>query len=297
MAEVLRRERIQVVRVVKKRRLPPQAILFRAFLYFIIIFLGFTMLLPFVWMTSTAFKPADQVLLYPPTFIPRPFTLDNFYKVFSSVPLVRYYMNSIIIAVSVTLFNLFFDSLAGYAFAKFRFPGRNKIFILILATMMIPFQVTLIPVFWELKWLGWLNTYQGLIVPHAAGAFGIFLMRQYIKQTLPTELMDAARIDGSSELGIYFRVVLPNIKPALATLGIFTFMGTWTDVLWPLIVSTNDKMFTLPLGLANFSDRYTIFYGQQMAMTFLIVVPIIIVFLFFQRYFIEGITLSGLGGH
>jgi len=206
----------------------------------------------------------------------------------------NYFLNSWIVAGIGTIVVLFFGSLAGFAFAKYEFPARDIIFMILLTTLMIPGQVTLIPVFLIVKTLGWLNSYPGLIVPGLANVFALFLMRQFM-QTIPNDLLDAARIDGCSEFRTYGQIILPLAKPIIATLGIFVFMGYWNDLFWPLIITSQDKMKTLQLGLSLLKTGYgTTRWNILMAGTTLGSVPIIIVFLFLQRFFIQGIALTGL---
>jgi len=252
------------------------------------------MIAPFIWLLSTASKPPHEIFTYPPRLIPNDISLlENIREVFHWIPFGRFFLNSIIYAGTVTLSTLFLGSLAGFGFSKYRFPGRDVIFILILGSMMVPSQVTMIPVFLQLMWLGWLDTYQGLIVPGLVSAFGIFLMRQFI-MTIPNEYIDAARLDGASDFKIYWILILPLSKPALNALGIFTFMATWTNFLWPLIVISSESKKTLPLGLAYFTYQYGTYWNLLMAAVLLAIIPVIIVFLIFRRYFIKGITLTGI---
>lgn len=249
---------------------------------------------PFIWVISTASKLPHEVFAYPPRLIPTNISLlENISTVFRWIPFGRFFLNSVIYAGTVTLSTLFLSSLAGFGFAKYRFPGRDIIFMLILGTMMVPAQVTMIPVFLQLMWLGWLDTYQGLIVPGLVSAFGIFLMRQFIK-TIPNEYIDAARIDGASDFKIYWILILPLSKSALNALGIFTFMATWTNFLWPLIVISSESKKTLPLGLVYFTYQYGTYWNLLMTGVLLATIPVIIVFLIFRRYFIRGITLTGI---
>lgn len=218
---------------------------------------------------------------------------SNYRNLWETVPFNRYFINSVFIATASTLLTLFFCSLGGYAFAKYRFPGKTILFGILLASMMIPFQVLLVPLFGLMYDIGWLNSYNAIIIPFSVGAFGVFLMRQFIV-TIPSELLDAARIDGCSEFGIYYRIVLPIIKPALGALTIYTFLSSWNGYLWPLIVLRDDGKYTLPIGLANLVGIYRQDYGMLMAGTLLSLLPIIILFLAMQREFVQGITLGGV---
>jgi multiple sugar transport system permease protein len=253
------------------------------------------MLLPLFWMFSAAFKPFAEILRVPPTWIPEAPTLKNFQTVFQQMPFARYMGNSLVVAF-VTIFSVLLTSaLGGYALSKFQFPGRDFIFLAILSTIMIPFQMRMIPLYVMIYQMGLVNTYTGLILPGAVDAFGIFMMRQYI-QSVPNELIDAARIDGASEPGIFWRIVLPLCGPALSALAIFTFAWSWESFIWPLTVTNTDNMLTLPIGLSKFSGRYLTRYDLTMAAASITIAPVLIFFLIMQRRFIEGIALTGLKG-
>ena len=218
---------------------------------------------------------------------------SNYRNLWKTVPYNRYFVNSVFIATASTLLTLFFCSLGGYAFAKYRFRGQKILFGILLASMMVPFQVLLVPLFGLMYDIGWLNSYKAIVIPFSVGAFGVFLMRQFIV-TIPSELLDAARIDGCSEFGIYYRVVLPIIKPALGALTIYSFLGSWNGYLWPLIILRDEVKYTLPIGLANLVGIYRQDYGMLMAGTLLSLMPIVILFLAMQREFVQGITLGGV---
>ena len=272
-------------------------VLLAAIRYGLALLIAFVMILPFLWMLGTSFKPIDETVRFPPTFIPEhPVGLANYVTVMTRVPFARYFANSTVTAIAVTTGALLTSALAGYIFAKFTFTGRDLLFFLIVATMMVPFQVVLIPIFLMARALGLYNTLWALIVPGLVSAWGIFLMRQNMKH-LPSELLDAARIDGSSEMGIFLLVVLPLVKPALAALGIFAFMANWNSFLWPLIVIEDAPKRTLPLGLALFSSGFGITrWNLVMAATVLTCLPVLVVFAIAQRSFIEGITLGSVKG-
>lgn len=256
----------------------------------------FLTLMPFIWMLSTSFKIHKDIFTLPPQWIPRNPTLNNFKELFKESNFLRYFFNSVIIATSLTITSLFINSMAGFVFAKYKFYGKEKLFNLLLATMMVPGQVTMIPVFLLLKNMGLLNNYLGLIIPGSAAVFSIFLMRQFILG-IPNDIIEAARIDGCSDFGIYWRVILPLCKPVLATITIFTFMGSWNSFLWPLIVMLKDSMYTLPVALANLSGgAHGTDYGILMAGSVLVVLPIIIIFLSMQKYYIKGIAMTGIKG-
>ncbi|MGQ9631313.1 MAG: carbohydrate ABC transporter permease [bacterium] len=261
----------------------------------ILILGGISMVLPFLWMISTAFKPEWENIAYPPYWIPKSPTLDNFIEAFGRAPFHIFFLNTVIVSTAVTVFALFFCSLGGYVFAKLRFPGKNIFFLLVLGKIMVPFQVTVVPLYLIVVKLGMGDSLLALITPLVVSAFGIFMMRQFIL-TIPDDLIDAAKIDGCSDFGVYLRIILPSITPALATLAIFLFMDTWGQFLWPLIVIKSPEKMTLQLGLAMFSNQYFTEYGPLMAGTLISVMPVLIVFAFLQRRVIESITMTGLKG-
>lgn len=262
-------------------------------LHLLLYAMAFMTVAPFLWMLLASFKDLGEILQYPPTWIPQRIILDNFVNAFQAAPFGRFYFNSLFVASAVTLGQLFTCSLAAYAFARLQFPGRDILFYIFLGTMMVPGQVTMIPGFMVLHWLGWIDTYAALIVPGLASAFGTFLLRQFFL-TIPRDLEDAAAIDGCSRFGVLWRIILPLSRPALATLAIFTFMGVFNDFLWALIVVSSEDLKTVQLGLAIFRDRYQTDWGQLMAASVTATLPILLVFFFAQKYFIRGITLSGL---
>ena len=271
-----------------------RTILFRAICYVVIVAGAISFLFPFMWMVSTSLKTDQDVFTWPPRLVPQPVRFQNYVDAWNSAPYARFFFNSAFIALAVTLANLFFSSLAGYAFAKYQFPGKHWIFIALLCTMMIPFQVTMIPVFVILSKLHWVDTYWGLIIPFTAGAFGIFLMRQFLT-TIPDDLIDAARIDGCSEFRTFLTIVLPLSKPALSALGIFVFMASWNGFIWPFIIVKSTEMKTLPLAVADLAEGlYVMSLPLMMAGACLVVLPAIVVFFLFQKNFVEGITLTGI---
>lgn len=267
----------------------------RVLLYVAIYGAALLTIAPFVWMVLTSFKPLSEIFTYPPTWWPDEFTLSNYQDAFGAAPFGRYYLNSLFVSVAVTVGQLITCSLAAYAFARMKFWGRDVLFYLFLGTMMVPFHVTMIPGFMILNWLGWIDTYAALIVPGLASAFGTFLLRQFFL-TIPKELEEAAFIDGCTRFGVLWRIIVPLSKPALATLAIFTFMAVFNDFIWALIVIDSEEMYTVQLGLAIFRDRYSTEWGSLMAGSVVATLPILLVFFFAQKYFIKGITLSGLKG-
>jgi len=252
-------------------------------------------LMPFFWMLSTSLKVKSGIFSMPPQWIPKEITFSHYIKLFTQANFFRFFLNSFIIAISVTVSSTFINSLAGFAFAKYRFPGRDHIFAILVIALMVPPQVTMIPNFLILKKLGMINSYLGLIVPATASVFAIFLIRQFV-YAIPNSLIESARIDGCSEFGIYWRIILPLCKPVLATLAILTFMSSWNSFLWPLVIMIREDMYTLPVALANLNGQYTTEYGLLMAGAVVVVIPVIIVFLAAQKYIIEGISTTGIKG-
>lgn len=255
-------------------------------------------LIPFVWAFSASFKHLDEIFRYPPQLIPAKFDLINYVHLITLQPFERWFLNSLGLAVVTTVCVLFFCSLAGFAFAKYEFPLKNILFTIALGSVMIPFQLILTPLYVEMNDLHWLNTYWALTVPWVVPAVGIFLMRQFMV-TIPSEILDSARIDGCSEFRIYGQIVLPLARPALGTLAIYYFLASWNSFLWPLIVLRDAQLYTLPLGLASLlADVSTEVadYGQVMAGAVVVSLPVIIVFLFMQRQFISGLTLGSVKG-
>jgi len=272
----------------------PQRFVARFGVYIVLILGATVTLVPFIWALLTSLKPAAEIIHVPPTFLPEDWTLQSYQTIFSDprVPLARFYLNSLFVAVSRVGITLFTSSLAGYIFAKYRFWGKNVAFTFILAQMMIPFQVVMIPAYLILVKLHMIDSLWGLIIPSMVDAFGIFLMRQFI-ESIPGELIDAARIDGASEFGIYWRIVLPQLGASLATLGIFTFMGTWNDYLWPLVVITTHERRTLPLLLTWYNSQHVTRYDLTMAASVLVLLPILLVYMLFQRWIVRGVALTG----
>ena len=255
--------------------------------------LAFLSIAPFIWMVLTSLKDMGDIYVYPPQWLPTEFHFENYANVFKAAPFGRYYFNSFFVAFVVTIGQLITCSMAAYAFARLNFKGRNALFLLFLGTMMIPYNVTMIPSFMVLYWLGWVDTYQALIVPGLASAFGTFLLRQFFI-TIPKELEEAAYLDGAGKFTVLSKIIIPLSKPALATLAIFTFMGVFNDFIWALIVLNSEEMRTVQLGLAIFRDRYLTQWDLLMAGSVTAVMPILLVFFFAQKYFIKGITLSGI---
>ena len=255
--------------------------------------LALAVVFPFVWMVLTAFKPENEIVKFPPKLWPEHWTTQNFTDIWQRIPFGRFFLNSLIFAGGVTLISLFLDSLSAYALSRLHFPGRDFLFVLILIALMLPFQVSFIPVYVTVQSFGLLNSFGGLIIPRATNAFGIFMLRQFFS-TLPKELDDAARVDGAGEFYIYSRLILPLSLPALASLAVFHFMYNWNDFLWPLLITSSTDMRTLPAGLALFVGQHVVEYGVVMAGATLALLPLFVAFLFAQKYFVQGIALSGL---
>ncbi len=254
---------------------------------------AFFTLLPFFWMLSASFMPTGEASSFPPKFLPMHVTFGQYRFLFERMHLGRFFLNSLILAISVSLVSLFVNSLAGFAFAKYHFKGKRSLFTFLLSSMIIPGQVTMLPVFLLLNKLGLLNTYFGIIIPGMASIFGIFLIRQYL-QGIPDSLIEAARIDGASDWRIYWRIILPLALPVLVTLTLFTFMGTWNDFLWPLIVMTNEDMYTLPVAISNLLGEHALDLELMMAGSVITILPVLIVFMLLQKYYIQGILLGGI---
>jgi multiple sugar transport system permease protein len=252
------------------------------------------MLLPLVWMVSTSLKPADEVISWPPQLIPRAPTLDNYRGIFEVAPFGRYFLNSLLVSSASTLAILVTSTLAGFVFAKYHFPLKTPLFLLVLATAMVPFETYMLPLYLFMTQLDWVNTYPGLVAPYLVMSFGIFFMRQAIGSSIPDELLDAARIDGSSEWGLYWRIILPLSSGAIGALGIFAFMQAWAAFIWPLLMTSTNDMSTMELGLGLFQNRFTIDYGLVMAGSCLSFFAVLAAFLFFRRQIIQGITLTGM---
>ena len=264
-------------------------------LYILLIMGGLVMIVPFAWMVSTSLKSGEYVLSMPPQWIPQPATLDSYRRIFEMYPVGRMLFNSLLVAGLTTLGQLFTCSMAAYAFARLKFRGHNAVFLLYLATMMVPFQVTITPLFIMMRIFGWINSYQGLILPGVFSAFGTFLLRQSF-MTIPTEYEEAAYMDGANPLTIFLRIILPLSKPALATLSVFAFMGSWNSFLWPLFIVREETLMTLPVGLATLQGRWLTEWNLVMAGAVITVLPMLLLYWFAQKYLVQGYVMSGLKG-
>ncbi|WP_079184341.1 carbohydrate ABC transporter permease [Streptomyces uncialis] len=266
-------------------------------LLYLLVSLGLLiMAAPFLWMALSAFKTDQDLTASPPVWLPTEWTLGNFERLLDRLDLPRYFLNSLLVATLVTVSNLVFCSMLGYALAKLHFAGRNKVFGLVLGALMVPGNLMLLPLFVLMSKLQLIDTYAALVLPFAAGAFGVFLMRQFM-QSIPDELLEAARMDGAGEWYIFWRIVMPLVKPALATLTIFTFLGSWNNFVWPLIATNDPDKYTLPVALATFAtdpNQSAGSNGMLMAGSFLIVLPVLLVFAVLQRHFTQGIATAGM---
>ncbi|HTF10781.1 MAG TPA: carbohydrate ABC transporter permease [Asanoa sp.] len=249
---------------------------------------------PFVWMALSSLKPEGEIRSVPPTWLPETWTLDNFRDLFSRLDFPLYFFNSAFVALAVTAGNLLFCSLVGYALAKLHYPGKRVLFLAVLGMLMVPGMVTFVPQFVLVSNMGLTNSYAGLILPFLVGPFGVFLMRQFL-QSIPDDLIEAARVDGAGEMRIFWRVVLPLCRPALATLGILTFLASWNNFLWPLVVASTEDKYTLPVALALYSiGQNRTDFGLLLAGAVVVVLPVLIVFVLLQRHFMRGIATTGL---
>ncbi|GAB4334573.1 MAG: carbohydrate ABC transporter permease [Calditrichia bacterium] len=265
----------------------------KAIFYLFLLFGALMFMYPFLWMLSASLSPETEIGRL--TFLPDTFTLHNYQQVFQKIPITRSFFNSVLVSLAVTLGVLVFGSMVGYALSRLRFRGRNLIFFVIIFTMTLPFQITLIPQYILMVKFSWVDTYLSLIVPYLMNAFSILMFRQYF-MSLPQDLIDAARIDGCNELQILFRILWPNSVPALITVGIITFMGVWNEVLWPLIVIRNEQLMTMPQLITLFAvgGRAESLLGVKLAAATLLALPIVLAYIFFQRYFIQSMATSGL---
>jgi multiple sugar transport system permease protein len=266
-----------------------------AVVYLLVTLAGILSLFPLYWLFVTSLSSQQFIVKVPPDLIPTELTFQNYQRLFNTTPVVRWLFNTLLIAGVITIFHLLFDSMAGYAFAKRQFPGREALFWLVLSTLTVPAQVTLIPVFFLLKNLNLLDTYPGVILPGLADVFGVFLMRQYI-QTLPTELESAGRVDGASEWQIYQHIILPLCAPALAVLAIFTFQRYWNGFILPLVVLRDSFKYPIQVGLATLQGEFNTDYGMLMTGAAVAAIPMMLVFFAFQRYFVEGIRIGAVKG-
>ena len=264
-------------------------------IFIVLVILALLVLVPIIWMTLSAFKPEKEIISWPPTFVPQSLTVENFVDVQDRINILRYMLNSVIYAGGTTLLAVIVNSMAGYAYAFYDFKGKTGLFLMTLATMMVPFQVMMVPLFLVVFKLGMYDSYWGLIIPRVAVAGSIFMMRAAFSG-IPKELAEAARIDGLSEMGIFWRIMMPQVKPAAITLIILSINGSWNDLLWPMIVTSKTQMRTLANGLALFIGQNTIEYGAAFAGALISLLPMFILYMAGQKYFVEGMASAGLKG-
>ncbi len=275
-----------------RRRISPS----RIAVYASLITVGCLFILPFIWMVSTSVKPNDQIFVYPPVWIPKPILWSNYADALTAIPFFLYFRNTLLISGLTVLGTIISSTLTAYGFSRVQWIGRDTVFIIVLATMMLPSATTLVPLYIIFRKLGWLGTFYPLIAPPFFGpAFFIFLLRQFF-MTIPMELSDAARIDGATELGILWKIILPLSKPALVSVGLFSFLWSWSDFFGPLIFLTDERLYTISLGILQFQSRYDTAWGQVMAVSTIFTLPVLVLFFFAQRQFIEGVTLTGIKG-
>jgi multiple sugar transport system permease protein len=263
--------------------------------YFALTVLAVVTFAPIWFMATTSLKTAAEVFEFPPSLFPDVPQWSNYAALFRNLAIPRYMYNTFVVSAAAVMFNLAFDSMAAFAFARLRFPGKDVVFVALIASMIIPFQITMIPTFLIVKSFGWIDSYAGLIAPTAGGAFGIILLRQFMI-SFPSGLEDSARIDGAGLFRVYWNIVLPLTKPALATLAVLTFMFTWDDFLWPLIITNSDTMRTIQLGLQMLRGEYTLNWEILMAGSTVALIPVFVLFGFSQHFFVEGVTMSGIRG-
>ncbi len=295
MANITEVRRVPTGRAAERRALNPKTI--RAIVaHAALIILSLVFITPFLWLVGTSLKIDTQILVFPPVWIPQPITFQQYVKGLNYIPFLRYLGNTAIYCGLAVMGTIISSSLVAYSLARIRWPGRNLLFAIVIATLMVPAQVTLIPLFLVFKTLGWIDSLAPLIVPHFfLQPFAIFLLRQFFL-TIPHELSEAARVDGANEVRIYWSIILPLATPVLAAVGLFTFLGTWNDYLGPLIYLNSPENYTLSLGLAQFRGEHGVEWGPMMAVSTVMIVPVLLAFFFTQRTFVQGITLTGIKG-
>jgi multiple sugar transport system permease protein len=264
-------------------------------MYIVMVLIAFLMVIPFIWMLSTSFKENGKVLIFPPQWIPDPWVWENYLQAWHAANIGRYFVNSLVVTISLTIGQTITCSLAAYAFARLEFKGRDSLFLIYLGTMMIPIQVTLIPLYIIMRDFGWIDTYQGLIVPFIFSAYNTFLLRQSFL-TIPKSLDESAIIDGCGYFGIFIRIIVPLSKPALITQALFCALWAWNDLLWPTVIANTEKVRTLVVGLQMFKSQYAIQWNYLMAGTCISIIPMLLLYLFCQKYFVEGIAMTGIKG-
>jgi len=278
-----------------RRRRPARTVIYQTVIQILLAIGALVMVFPFYFMITSSFKAENRINLVPPEWWPTHWITDNYAQLFTMIDVTRLFMNSLVVAAVVTAVTMYTSGIVGYLFAKFQFKRKEVYFLVILATMMIPWPVTMVPVYQICLKLGMINTYWGIIVPYLFSTFGIFMIRQFMYH-IPTDLLDAARIDGAGEFQLYHRVVIPNAMASISALGIFTFLWNWDNFLWPMITLMDERLFTLPLGIAMFAGRWWTQLGPVLSGATVSVVPVLIVFLIFQKNITEGLTMTGIKG-
>jgi len=267
----------------------------QTYVYILLLLAAACALVPIIWLVLSSFKTMEDMFRVPMHWLPKPFYFQAYPNAWAQRDFARYFLNSAIIAISITVGNIVICSMAGYALAKFRFWARQFFFLAILSTLMLPLEVTMVPLFLIIKVFRWQNTFAGIIIPFIADAFGVFLMRQYILD-LPDDLIEAARIDGMPEFSIFFKIIMPLSKPAIIALSIFVFREAWDLYIWPLIIITTESIRPITVGIALFMSNYGTDWNQLLAISTIAMLPMVIIFVILQRYFVQGIVLSGLKG-
>ena len=274
-------------------KMTPVQILLKLLSWLFLLFMAMLIVLPILWTCLSAFRPPKMIIQFPPTYFPRAWVMDNFIDVFKRIPILLYVKNTFLFAIVTTVVSLLFNAMAGYAFARVQFKGKNVIFTILMASMMIPFQVIMLPLFMELHFLGLVDTFAGLVVPRFAGVVGIFFMRSFYT-TLPKQLEEAGRLDGLTEFGIFFRIMMPLCKYALVTQAVLSFTGAWNDLLWPLLMTNSPDKRMLSNGIVYFVGQSTTNYGPAFAAGLISIVPLLLIFIFGQKYFVNSIVSSGM---
>ena len=265
----------------------------KAGVYALLILLSIIVLFPILWIALSSFKPGSELFHYPPSLFPERFTFENYTQALGKADFATYFKNSAIVTIASTIITVIINTMAGYVFAKYHFRGGNAIFLFFICTMMLPLEVLMIPIFQMVKNMGMYNNFWGLIIPPAATPMGVFMVRQYF-YSVPNELLEAARIDGASETRIFVRLMLPIAKPVMSVLAIFSFMWRWNDYMWPLLVIRDPKLYTVQLALANFNGEYSVDWNSLLSMSVITMIPVLVVFLIFQKQFIRGMVTSGM---
>ena len=265
----------------------------QSWIYLVLVFFAIVYLFPILWVILSSFKDGSELFRWPPTLLPEDPTVQNYVQAFEKGDFGRFFLNSCLVTIAATILTIIINTMAGYAFAKYRFKGDTFLFLFFISTLMLPLEVLMIPIFQVIKVFGMYNSFWGLIIPPAATPTGVFLLRQYFL-TVPKDLMEAARIDGASETKIFLKLMLPIAKPAMSVLAIFSFLWRWNDYIWPLLVIRDTEKYTVQLALANFAGQHTVDWNSMLAMSVVTMIPVLILFLLFQKQFIKGMVTAGM---